>query len=110
MIIYSQEVVEKALEKEADKWTNISQGHIFGNVCPLCDLFLFLNDCSLCPISAKTGMTHCKGTPADDWKEHQKNAHGVNYDGVVSKCATCHKYAERQADFIHHLMFLEKFT
>ncbi len=104
MIIYSQEMVKEALEKEAVKWTNISEGHTFENKCPLCDLFLFLNDCSLCPISAKTGMTHCKGSPADDWKEHQKSAHGIDCNGVVSKCSTCKKYAKRQVDFIHHII------
>ncbi len=104
MIIYSQKMVAEALEKEAVKWTNISQGHSFENDCPLCDLFLFLNVCSLCPISAETGMSHCKGTPVDDWIAHQKNEHGVDHGGVVSKCSTCQKFANRQVDFIHHLL------
>ncbi len=103
MIFYSQEIVVEALEKEAVKWTNISQGHTFENECPLCDLFLFLNDCSLCPISAKTGMTLCKGSPADDYNEHYK-IHGIDSNGVISKCSTCKKYAKRQADFIHHII------
>ncbi len=101
MIIYSQEKVAEALKKEAVKWTNISQGHSFENDCPLCDLFLFLNDCSLCPISAKTGLSHCKGSPADDYNEHQKWPHGVDSNGVISKCSTCKKFAKRQVDFIH---------
>ncbi len=104
MIIYSQEMVVEALKKEAVKWTDISQGHTSGKNCPLCDLFLFLNDCSLCPINAKTGLTHCKGTPADDWKKHQKDQHGIDNNGVVSKCSTCRKHAERQVDFIHHII------
>ncbi len=104
MIIYSQEKVVEALEKEAVKWVNISQGHNFEKDCPLCDLFLFLNDCSLCPISTKTGLTHCKGSPADDWKEHQIEQHGIDKNGLVGKCSTCQKYAKRQVDFIYHLI------
>ncbi len=103
MVIYSQEMVVEALEKEAVKWASISQGHTSGDNCPLCDLFLFLNDCSLCPISVKTGLTNCKGSPADDYNEHQK-WHGIDSNGVISKCATCMKHAKRQVEFIHHII------
>ncbi len=103
MIIYNKAKIMEALNKSAMKWSNIYRGHGDGQqkVCSLCDLFLFLNDCQLCPVMSKTGLPHCKGTPYNDWVEHHKNEHGIDLStGMIVECKTCTKFAKRQFEFI----------
>ncbi len=106
MMLYSKKNIIKALKKSEVRWANIYQGHSMVNGdCSLCDMFLFLNDCQLCPIMNKTGLSNCKGTPYDQWIDHQKYAHGVDSGtGVVVRCEECSKFAKRQLTFITTLL------
>ncbi len=106
MMLYSKKQIRKALKKKTITWANICSGHnnIKGD-CNLCDMFLFLNDCRLCPVMNKTGEPYCIGTPFDDWKKHQKNAHGINVEsGLIVKCKECVKLAKKQYDFVSMLL------
>lgn len=66
----------EALEASITKWKENLQraeaGHwnslrVSASECPLCDLFFrWMNTagpCNGCPVSARTGMHHCGGTP-----------------------------------------------
>ncbi len=102
-MIYDKPTILKALNKGCKKWANIYLGHGDGEQkkCHLCDLFLFLNDCQMCPVMCKTGLPKCKGTPYNDWAEHHKNEHGIELStGMVVECKTCTKFAKRQFEFL----------
>ncbi len=106
MILYSKKRIRKALKRSKVKWADMYKGHSAAvKDCPLCDMFLFLNDCNLCPVMRKTGLARCEGTPYAEWANHQKNEHGINVStGMVIKCKDCTKYAERQFLFISKLL------
>ncbi len=106
MMLYSKKSIRKALKKSEIKWASIYQGHSMANdECSLCDMFLFLNDCQLCPIMNKTGLPNCEGTPFIEWDEHQRYAHGVNSGtGLVVRCEECSKFAKKQLTFITELL------
>ena len=107
MIIYDKAKVMEALENGVMKWANIYTGHGSKEqkTCPLCDLFLFLNDCQLCPVMSKTGLPRCKGTPYNDWAEHHKNEHGINLStGMIVECKNCTKYAKRHFEFLADIL------
>ncbi len=106
MMLYAKKKIHKALRETSKRWANIYQGHKQSvNNCPLCDMFLFLNDCRMCPVMDKTGLSNCEGTPYIDWANHQKKDHGVNRStGMVVRCKDCTKYAEKQYLFISKLL------
>ncbi len=109
MMLYSKKKIKKALKQDVIKWANVCTGHKeVKQDCSLCDMFLFLNDCRMCPIMDKTGFAYCVGTPFDDWKKHQKDAHGINVNnGVVAKCDECVKLAKRQYSFVSSILHKE---
>ncbi len=106
MMIYSKKNIIEALKKSEVKWANIYQGHSMVNDnCALCNMFLFLNDCQLCPIMSKTGFSNCQGTPFIEWCDHQRYAHGVDIGtGMIVRCKDCSKFAKRQLTFITELL------
>ncbi len=106
MMLYPKKKIRKALKKECTAWANIYRGHSEERRdCELCDMFLFLNDCRLCPIMNKTGFPDCAGTPYQTWKKHQKNAHGIDVDsGLVVKCRECKILAKKHYSFVSSLL------
>ncbi len=106
MMLYSKKQIRKALKKEKVKWANIYQDHKGdGKDCPLCDMYMFMNDCRMCPIMTKTGLPNCVGTPYNEWVRHQKNEHGVDMsNGIVVRCSECKLLAKKQATFISMLL------
>jgi hypothetical protein len=60
----------KALEGSIKKWEAIvagTAGDKGDDNCPLCKLFLWLQDCEGCPVKEKTGRMSCEGSPYDRW-------------------------------------------
>ncbi len=105
-MLYSKKKVKKALKEVVTSWANVCQGHSENQKdCKLCNMFLFLNDCRLCPIMNETGLSNCIGTPYDDWKKHQKNAHGIDVNsGLIVKCSVCAELAKKQYSFMSALL------
>ncbi len=106
LMLYSKKSIRKALKESEIRWVSIFQGHsMSNNDCSLCDMFLFLNDCRLCPVMIKTGLPNCEGTPFVEWNDHQRYAHGVDTEnGMVVRCDTCSKLVKKQLAFITTLL------
>lgn len=61
----------EALKASIEKWernaavATLAEANIYSSSCPLCDLYLRLadDDCSGCPVSARTREGGCEGSP-----------------------------------------------
>jgi len=97
----------EALQKSIEKWEKIvmEKGKDEGSRnCALCWLFL-KNECEGCPVYAKTKRKGCRGTPCEDWVDHQENHfYYVNEPYRVVKCPECKKLAEEELEFLKSLL------
>jgi len=96
-----------ALEKSIEKWEKIvrEEGVDEGDDnCALCKLFL-KDECIDCPVYAKTKRTGCRGTPYEDWIDHQGNHfyHATEHYYVV-RCSECKELAQEELEFLRSLL------
>jgi hypothetical protein len=80
------------------------QPNISGDVCPLCTLFYDspIDDyCVGCPVSKKTGMSSCSGTP---WYEVWKALGNWQYYKNDETKKQYKKRAEQELDFLKSLL------
>ena len=105
----------KALEGSIKKWEKIVESTEEKDRgvenCPLCRLFYndFSEDedCMGCPVKEKTGMYGCIGSPYQDWKNHYKNSHGVEFGEGTSRhkdCPECLRLAKAELEFLRGLL------
>jgi len=97
----------KAIKKSIEKWEKIvsEKGRDEGDDnCALCGLFL-KDECIDCPVYAKTKRKGCRGTPYEDWIDHQGNHfYYANEHYYVVKCPECKELAQKELEFLKSLL------
>lgn len=92
-----------ALRGSEDKWINIAfaGGEDRGALnCPLCQKFLKGNgSCGGCPVAEKIGMSHCRGTPYEEWAEKVR----PSLAGRFAETPAERELALRERDFLRDL-------
>jgi hypothetical protein len=89
-----------ALKGSIRKWENIVAGTgvdkgVFN--CPLCELF-WDDDCTGCPVSERTGLMNCRGTPYNMWEALTKRDDATH--GDPERIAA----AQAELDFLRSLL------
>lgn len=102
------EATREALEGSIKKWESIVAGtgtDRGSENCPLCQKYnRRQNRCGGCPVSEATGLSHCGGTPYDDWEEFCDE---YGYDKVAIKYMADEHKAEASERATKELTFLK---
>jgi len=101
------EEYEVALEGSIKKWERIVAGKgldKMGSNCPLCQV---RDNCDFCPVSNKSKLDDCHGTPYMKWGKHQIHDHTANPYRcwkITEGCKECEKLAKAELDFLISLL------
>lgn len=90
-----------ALKGSIDKWRGIEAGELEDNGidnCPLCGLF-YDGWCEGCPVSERTGLTVCEGSPYMQWAD-------ATYDDDIARADTpkLKALARAEREFLESLL------
>jgi len=103
----------EALNQAIIKWSAIYHGvgvDRGAENCALCKVYLL--SCVGCPIRAKTNEESCRGTPYEEWEDHQRYDHGnttsLHCDYKVV-CSVCRELAYKELKFLYNLYLEEKY-
>jgi len=106
-----------ALKRSIKKWRRVRlyKGTDEGpQNCSLCGMFHGApNNCSGCPVQARTGYIGCMKTPYEEWLQHQQECHEGRDDGGSSagytvRCKVCKRLAKAEEDFLKSLLPKER--
>ena len=103
----------KALKASVRKWERQVKDPTLSTSwqnCPLCKLFhpssgssrvIKTEDCSGCPVKAKTGEPYCISTPYDEWYYHKANCHEFE---IGANCVECKEFITEELKFLEELL------
>ena len=93
----------EALEGSIKKWQGIVDGTVLNagsTNCPLCVMFLNMNDCSGCPVYEKTGKNSCHGSPYHRFVDHSASYPGEDDKGFDAWQTESTRLAQAELDFL----------
>jgi len=94
---------EEAILGSIAKWRRIVAGETKdrGTIdCPLCEMYDA--NCSECPIGIRTGKEDCRGTPYEQWREHQE-VKTCECSRLMASCPVCKSVAEAMLRWLEGL-------